>query len=229
MERFFDIFFSGLALLALSPLFIILMLILRFSGEGEIFFQQERVGKDNKPFMLFKFATMLKNSPQIGTGTITVKNDPRVLPVGKFLRKSKINELPQLINIFKGDMSVIGPRPLTLEAFSLYSTSTQEAIKKVRPGLSGIGSIIFRDEEEMMDGSNIPVDFYENVIAPYKGQLEEWFVKNKGLSLYFLSILITVWAIVFPSSKIAWKLLRNTPKPPEKLTNLLMRHNSLRK
>ena len=118
MERFFDIFFSGLALLVLSPLFIILILILRFSGEGEIFFLQERIGKDNKPFMLFKFATMLKNSPHIGTGTITVKNDPRVLPIGKFLRKSKINELPQLINIFKGDMSSIGPRPLTLKAFS---------------------------------------------------------------------------------------------------------------
>jgi len=221
MERFFDIFFSGLALLVLSPLFIILILILRFSGEGEIFFLQERIGKDNKPFMLFKFATMLKNSPHIGTGTITVKNDPRVLPIGKFLRKSKINELPQLINIFKGDMSIIGPRPLTSEAFSLYSTSTQEAIKKVRPGLSGIGSIIFRDEEELMDGNNVPVDFYENVIAPYKGQLEEWFIKNRGLSLYFLSILITAWAILFPSSNIAWKLLRNAPKPPERLSNLL--------
>ena len=221
MERFFDILFSGLALLALLPLFIILILILRFSGEGEIFFLQERIGKDNKPFMLFKFATMLKNSPHIGTGTITVKNDPRVLPIGKFLRKSKINELPQLINIFKGDMSIIGPRPLTSEAFSLYSTSTQEAIKKVRPGLSGIGSIIFRDEEELMDGNNVPVDFYENVIAPYKGQLEEWFIKNRGLSLYFLSILITAWAILFPSSNIAWKLLRNAPKPPERLSNLL--------
>ena len=221
MERFFDIIFSGLALLALLPLFIILILILRFSGEGEIFFLQERVGKDNKRFMLFKFATMLKNSPHPGTGTITVKNDPRVLPVGKILRKSKINELPQLINIFKGDMSIIGPRPLTSEAFSLYSTSTQEALKKVRPGLSGIGSIIFRDEEELMDGNNVPVDFYENVIAPYKGQLEEWFIKNRGLSLYFLSILITAWAILFPSSKIAWKLLRNLPKPPERLSNLL--------
>ena len=221
MERFFDILFSGLALLALLPLFIILILILRFSGEGEIFFLQERVGKDNKRFMLFKFATMLKNSPHTGTGTITVKNDPRVLPVGKILRKSKINELPQLINIFKGDMSIIGPRPLTSEAFSLYSTSTQEAIKKVRPGLSGIGSIIFRNEEELMDGNNVPVDFYENVIAPYKGQLEEWFIKNRGLSLYFLSILITAWAILFPSSNIAWKLLRNAPKPPERLSNLL--------
>ena len=118
-------------------------------------------------------------------------------------------------------MSIIGPRPLTYEAFSLYSTSTQEAIKKVRPGLSGIGSIIFRDEEELMDGNNVPVDFYENVIAPYKGQLEEWFIKNRGLSLYFLSILITAWAILFPSSKIAWKLLRNAPKPPERLSNLL--------
>jgi lipopolysaccharide/colanic/teichoic acid biosynthesis glycosyltransferase len=226
MERFFDIFFSGLALLALSPLFFILLLVLKFSGEGEIFFLQERIGKDNKPFMLFKFATMLKNSPNTGTGTITIKNDPRVLPVGKFLRKSKINELPQLINIFKGDMSIIGPRPLTLETFSLYSINTQEAIKKVRPGLSGIGSIIFRDEEELMDGKNFSVDFYEKEIAPYKGQLEEWFVKNRGLSLYFLSILITAWAVIFPSSSIAWKFFKKLPKPPEELSNIL-KYNSL--
>ena len=109
MERFFDIFFSGLALLVLSPLLVPIVLILRFSGEGEIFFLQERIGKGGQVFKLFKFATMLKDSPNIGTGTVTMKGDPRVLPVGKFLRKTKINELPQLLNIFFGDTSVIGP------------------------------------------------------------------------------------------------------------------------
>ena len=100
MERFFDIFFSGLALLLLSPLLLPILMTLRLSGEGEVFFLQERVGKGGERFKLFKFATMLKDSPNIGTGTVTMKGDPRVLPVGIFLRKTKINELPQLLNIF---------------------------------------------------------------------------------------------------------------------------------
>ena len=102
MERFFDVLFSGFALLILSPLMIPIVIILRFSGEGEVFFLQDRIGKSHKVFKLFKFATMLKDSPNIGTGTITIKDDPRVLPFGKFLRKTKINELPQLINILFG-------------------------------------------------------------------------------------------------------------------------------
>ena len=136
MERFFDIVFSGLALLMLSPLLVPIVLILKFSGEGEVFFLQKRIGKGGRVFKLFKFATMLKDSPNIGTGTVTMKGDPRILPVGKFLRKTKINELPQLLNIFFGDMSVIGPRPLTVQTFGCYSESTQDVVKQVRPGLS---------------------------------------------------------------------------------------------
>jgi len=96
MIRFFDILFSSIALAALSPLFIVVMIILRFTGEGEVFFRQNRVGKDGKKFEVIKFATMLKDSPNIGTGTVTVKHDPRILPFGKILRRAKINELPQL-------------------------------------------------------------------------------------------------------------------------------------
>jgi lipopolysaccharide/colanic/teichoic acid biosynthesis glycosyltransferase len=221
MERFFDIFFSGLALLVLSPLFVPIVLILRFSGEGEIFFLQERIGKGGEVFKLFKFATMLKDSPNIGTGTVTMKGDPRVLPVGKFLRKTKINELPQLLNIFFGDMSVIGPRPLTSQTFGSYSPSTQEIVKQVRPGLSGVGSIIFRGEEEIMHGALASVDFYDNIIAPYKGSLEEWFVLNKGLYIYFLAIFMTVWAVLIPTTKMAWKMFRELPEPPAELKQAL--------
>jgi len=221
MERFFDIFFSGLALLVLSPLLVPIVLILRFSGEGEIFFLQERIGKGGQVFKLFKFATMLKDSPNIGTGTVTMKGDPRVLPVGKFLRKTKINELPQLLNIFFGDMSVIGPRPLTAQTFGVYSADTQEIVKKVRPGLSGVGSIIFRGEEEIMHGASASVDFYENIIAPYKGSLEEWFVSNKSIYIYFLAILITAWAVVFPSTQMAWRVFDDLPEPPSELKQIL--------
>jgi lipopolysaccharide/colanic/teichoic acid biosynthesis glycosyltransferase len=221
LERFFDILFSALALLALSPLLLPIVLILKLSGEGEVFFLQERIGKGGQVFKLFKFATMLKDSPNIGTGTVTMKGDPRVLPVGKFLRKTKINELPQLLNIFFGDMSVIGPRPLTAQTFGSYSARTQESIKKVRPGLSGVGSIIFRGEEEIMDGATASVDFYDTIIAPYKGSLEEWFISNKNIYIYFLAIFVTAWTVVFPSTKIAWRVFRDLPEPPVELKQAL--------
>ena len=221
MERFFDVVLSGLALLVLSPLLVPIVLILRFSGEGEVFFLQERIGRGGEVFRLFKFVTMLKNSPSIGTGTVTMKEDPRVLPVGKFLRKTKINELPQLLNIYFGDMSVIGPRPLTSQTFGAYSESTQGLITQVRPGLSGVGSIIFRDEEEIMHGAKASVDFYANVIAPYKGALEEWFVSNKSMYIYFVAIFITAWAVLIPSTKIAWRVFKDLPEPPKELKEAL--------
>jgi lipopolysaccharide/colanic/teichoic acid biosynthesis glycosyltransferase len=164
---------------------------------------------------------MLKDSPNLGTGTVTMRGDPRVLPVGKFLRKTKINELPQLLNIFFGDMSVIGPRPLTIQTFGSYSNITQDIIKKVRPGLSGVGSIVFRGEEDIMYGVNASVDFYDDVIAPYKGALEEWFVSNKGLYIYFIAIFITIWVIFFPKTKFAWKVFKGLPEPPEELKSAL--------
>jgi lipopolysaccharide/colanic/teichoic acid biosynthesis glycosyltransferase len=164
---------------------------------------------------------MLKDSPNIGTGTVTMKGDPRVLPAGKFLRKTKINELPQLLNIFLGDMSIIGPRPLTEQTFGSYKSSTQLIIKQVKPGLSGIGSIIFRGEEDIMQGSTASIDFYDSIIAPFKGSLEEWFVSNKNLYIYFMSIFVTVWAVLIPSTKIAWKVFKNLPKPPAELKKAL--------
>ena len=221
MDRFFDILFSGIALLCLSPLLVPIVITLRLTGEGEVFFLQERIGQSGEKFKLFKFATMLKNSPNIGTGTVTMRGDPRVLPVGTFLRKTKINELPQLLNIFFGDMSVIGPRPLTSQTFGAYSESTQGLITQVRPGLSGVGSIIFRGEEEIMHGVTASVDFYANVIAPYKGALEEWFVSNKGINIYFLAIFITAWTVVFPSTKIAWRFFKELPEPPSELKQAL--------
>ena len=221
MERFFDLFFSSLALILLSPLFFLTALILRFSGEGEIFFLQERVGKHGKVFKLIKFATMLKDSPNMGTGTVTVRGDPRVLPIGKFLRRTKVNELPQLLNIFVGDMSIVGPRPLTSQTFGCYPAETQKIIEEVRPGLSGIGSIIFRGEEEIMHGASASLKYYSDVIAPYKGSLEEWFVRKKSLYIYFLAIFITVWVVLSPNTRVAWKVFSDLPHPPLELEKAL--------
>ena len=197
------------------------MIILRLTGEGEVFFLQERIGEGGEKFKLFKFVTMLKNSPNFGTGTVTVSGDPRVLKVGKFLRKTKINELPQLLNILLGDMSVIGPRPLTIQTFGAYSESTQGIIAQTRPGLSGVGSIVFRGEEDLMHGAKASVDFYANVIAPYKGALEEWFVSNKSLYIYFLAIFVTVWAVLIPRTKIVWRVFKDLPEPPAELKQAL--------
>jgi lipopolysaccharide/colanic/teichoic acid biosynthesis glycosyltransferase len=221
MQRLFDILFSGAALIIFSPIFLALMVVLRLSGEGEIFFLQERIGRGGRRIKLFKFATMLKNSEHIGTGTITLLKDPRILPIGGFLRKTKINELPQLLNIFKGDMSVIGPRPQTQRCFDAFPEKSQVEIVRVRPGLSGVGSIVFCNEEKLMDGHRNADDFYDEFIMPYKGLLEEWYVANRSLYVYFGLIALTIWAVIFPKTKTIWKLFKSLPKPPEDLRKVL--------
>ena len=220
IQRICDIIFSGLALLVLAPLLIPIAIVLRLSGEGEIFYVQQRVGKYGQLFGLLKFATMLKNSPSIGTGTVTVKDDPRVLPIGKFLRKTKINELPQLVNILSGDMSVVGPRPQAQRCFDAFPKEVQELIVRVRPGLSGIGSIFFRDEESLLQGVANQIEYYDQVIAPYKGALEKWYIENESLKNYFLIIFVTAWVVFFPSSKIARRVFSGLPNPPEELKHL---------
>lgn len=217
MKRFLDILFAGLGLLVLSPILVPIALILRFTGEGEVFFKQNRVGRDGRQFGLYKFATMLKDSPNLGTGTVTVKDDPRILSVGRFLRKTKINELPQLFNIFIGDMSLIGPRPQTKRCFGAFPESSQAAIMTVRPGLSGLGSIVFRDEEEMMDAANDPDDFYDRVIMPYKGTLEEWYVENRNLLMDIRLFSLTFYVVLVPQSNVVWKSFPKMPRPNEKL------------
>ena len=217
MTRMCDIVLSSLALIILCPLLLPIAIILKFTGEGEIFFIQERVGLKQRPFGLIKFATMLKNSPNIGTGTITVKNDPRVLPVGSVLRKTKINELPQLINILIGDMSVIGPRPLTKNHFAHYSPELRKIIGSVRPGLSGVGSIVFRDEERLLSDKEDPKKYYQVEIAPYKALLEVWFVENRGFGLYIKCIFLTLIVVIYSASNIACRAFKGLPQPHGRL------------
>lgn len=217
MIRIFDIVLSLAALIILCPLLLPVALILRFTGEGEVFYIQERIGSDEQPFGLFKFATMLKNSPQIGTGTITVRNDPRVLPVGRILRKTKINELPQLLNVLIGDMSVIGPRPLTQNHFMHYAPEMRKTIGSVRPGLSGVGSIVFRDEERLLSDKEDPKNYYRTEIAPHKALLEVWFVENRDLWLYLKCIVLTIWVVINSSSNVASAVFKDLPQPQGQL------------
>ena len=216
MKRFFDILLSSLAIICLSPLLIPVVIILRLTGEHYIFYAQERIGLGGKPFKLLKFATMLKNSPNMGTGDITTQNDPRVLPFGRLLRKTKINELPQLFNIFLGDMSIIGPRPLTARNFAYYSPAIQEGIGKLKPGLSGIGSVIFRDEETILANSGMDyTECYKNLVAPYKGALEFWYSDHQSLWVDFVIIFLTAWVILFPKSQLPYQWFKDLPAKPQ--------------
>lgn len=212
IKRLFDFVMALLALTVLSPLLIPVIIGLLLTGEHYVFYFQERIGKGGKPFDIWKFATMLKNSPNIGTGTVTTRNDPRVLPMGKFLRKTKINELPQLINILIGNMSIIGPRPLVKKTYDLYAEDVKECISKVTPGLSGIGSVIFRDEEYYVSKAKDPVKFACQYIQPQKGELEKWYYHNRSLYVDFMIIFLTCWVIVFPKSDLVYKVFKTLPR-----------------
>lgn len=222
MNRIFDIVCALITLIFLSPIFVIVSIILSLTGEGEIFYRQERVGRDGKIFGLYKFATMLKDSPNIGTGIYTQKGDPRILPFGQFFRKTKINELPQILNILLGDMSLIGPRPLVPAQFNIYAEEARNIIMQVRPGLSGIGSIVFRDEETIV--TNNPLGYkrcYDEVIMPYKAELEMWYVRHQSFWLYVLLIILTAWVVIFPASKVWRTVFKDLPAPPLELTEWL--------
>ena len=218
MLRLFDVIISGLSIVALSPLIVPIILLLRITGEGQIFFSQDRVGKAGSLFSLHKFATMLKDSPNIGTGTLTVQNDPRILPCGHFLRKTKINELPQLFNVFMGNMSIVGPRPQSTRNFSAFPEDVQREITVVSPGLTGLGSIFFSDEEAMLPSSVNHDDFYDLVIMPYKGQLEIWYVHNRSITVDLKIIYLTAVKIIFPKRKLNLsRFFSGIPNPPKEL------------
>ena len=212
-KRLLDFFVSLITLIRLLPVFLPIIIILRFSAEGEVFYFQERIGINNSKFKIWKFATMLKNSMNMGTGSITLQNDPRVTKIGFFLRKTKINELPQIINILKGDISLVGPRPLVEKTFSSYNEEVQSKIYNVKPGLTGIGSIIFRDEESIISAikDEDPHKFYKRVIAPYKGELEMWYQKQNSFILELQLIFLTAWVILFPKSRFYEKLFKDLP------------------
>jgi len=199
------------------------MIGLKLTGEHDIFYGQERIGKGGKPFKVWKFATMLRNSINMPGGGYTSKDDPRILPMGRFLRKTKINELPQLINILTGDMSVIGYRPLVPRGYNMYPETIKKQLAKSVPGLSGIGSIVFRNEEqivEQFDSYEAKDEFYRNVIMPYKGELEVWYIKHRNVFMYFRLIFMTVEAVLKPESN-SWKKIKGIPKVPENLRDVV--------
>jgi len=210
-KRLVDFGLSLLALIILSPLLVPVMIILKLTGEYEVLFLQKRIGFQNKAFNIWKFATMMKNSSTMGTGEITLRDDPRVTPVGRVLRRAKINELPQLINVLKGDMSIVGPRPLMRESFDLYSPEVQRVIYKTRPGITGIGSVIFRDEEKIMSESKDVQATYRRVFR-YKGAVEMWYQERISFFTDLMIIFLTAWNMVFTKSRLVYTIFPSLPK-----------------
>ena len=215
MKRFIDLVLSVIVLVLISPLFIPIVIVLILTGEHYVFYTHDRVGYKGKIFKLIKFSTMLKDSPNLGTKDITVRNDPRVFPFGRFLRRTKINELPQILNVLKGDMSIIGPRPLTPRNFDFYPKKAKKNISKLKPGISGIGSIVFRDEEAILSTYKSSLDdFYKVNISPYKGELETWYLNHQNIWLDFKLMILTILIILQPSVNIN-NYFKNLPERPD--------------
>lgn len=219
MTRPFDFISALVAILILLPFLVPIMILLRFTGDGEVFYYQKRKGKDGKDFFLIKLATMNKDSVLNGMGSITVRNDPRIKFLGHTLRRWKLNELPQVINILLGDLSIVGPRPLVegTTGYKAYPIDIRNKIFSNRPGLTGIGSIIFRDEETILSNFNDPHVFYVKVLAPYKADLELWYFDNKTLKVDIGIIICTAVSVIFPNSRLHETIFTNLPKVPEKL------------
>lgn len=200
LKRVADMVVSAVAIIIVSPVLLVTAGVLKATGEHLVIYRQRRVGRDYKLFNIYKFVTMLADSPKYGT--ITAKNDPRVLPVGRVLRKAKINEIPQLFNILFGQMSFVGPRPLVESEVAMYPPRLRSVIYADNtPGLTGVGSLFFRDEDEIIAATGKPVEqAYREDIIPIKGELEAWYRDHKSFAIDLRITLLTVWAVISPRS-----------------------------
>jgi lipopolysaccharide/colanic/teichoic acid biosynthesis glycosyltransferase len=167
LKRLFDIVGSALGLVLLLPLFLVIAIVIKVDSPGPIFFRQERVGKCGCLFRIFKFRSMIADASHRGTA-LTVRADRRITRVGEFLRRSKLDELPQLMNVLAGDMSLVGPRPEVPEFMTFYTAEQRAIITSMRPGITDYAAILFRDESSLLDQSGDPVDIYRREIMPLK-------------------------------------------------------------
>lgn len=190
LKRFFDIFSSLIVLLFGAPFFLIIALFIILDSKGGVFFKQVRVGKNGKEFDLFKFRTMKPDSESLGQITVGGR-DPRVTRVGYWLRKFKIDEFPQLINVLIGDMSIVGPRPEVPKYVSLYTTQ-QKKVLTVRPGLTDYASLEYINENELLEKSETPNETYINEIMPAKLELNLKYITEKSTWIDFKLIFMTI-------------------------------------
>lgn len=194
MKRLFDIFFSFFGLLFIFPILLIVAIVITVTSEGGVFYRQVRVGKNNKDFRIYKFRTMHVNADKLGLLTVGGR-DPRVTKIGYYLRKYKLDELPQLINVFIGDMSFVGPRPEVRKYVNLY-TKEQQKVLNVRPGITDLASIEFRDENEILLKQENPNQYYIDTIMPHKLDINLKYLKQRSLLKDIAVILKTFKAIL---------------------------------
>jgi lipopolysaccharide/colanic/teichoic acid biosynthesis glycosyltransferase len=194
MKRLFDIVMACLGLLLLFPLLLVVALLIKLDSPGPIFFRQERIGKKLRPFFIYKFRTMVHDASRKG-GLITVGADPRITRVGRILRKTKLDELPQLINIVKGEMSFVGPRPEVPRYVELFRQDYEE-ILNVPPGLTDLASLQYRDEAEVLQRAENPEDEYIKRILPDKIRLAKEYLRRSSLSFDMTLIFRTLVALV---------------------------------
>ena len=227
-KRACDVVLSGIGILVLVPVWMPIAVVLKLTGDHDVFYGQTRIGLGNRHFKIWKFVTMVRNAETMAGGMHTTQGDPRVTRVGRFLRKTKLNELPQIFNILFGDMSIVGPRPQVDETFAPFSDEVKARIYTVRPGLTGIGSIVFRDEEHILsrvraEGGDI-AECYAKVITPYKGAVEMWYLDHFGFWTDVKLIAITAWVVIRPASRHLLKLVfRDLPEKSPELVALSAR------
>ena len=190
-KRAFDILCSFLGLTVLRPVLLVVSVLVAVTSPGGVFFRQERIGKDGRPFRIFKFRSMRKDNAGL---KITTGNDSRITPVGRFLRKSKIDELPQLINVLVGDMSFVGPRPEVADYVNLY-TPYQRQVLLVRPGITGLASIRFRNENDLLTASDDPNRTYVEQIMPRKIDLDLEYIPHASV-FYDIKLIFQTFAVV---------------------------------
>jgi lipopolysaccharide/colanic/teichoic acid biosynthesis glycosyltransferase len=190
MKRTFDMLVAVIGLFFLFPLFIVAAALIKVDSHGPVFFRQERIGRDFRPFLIYKFRTMVENAAQIGS-VITYGGDPRITRIGRFLRKTKIDELPQIINVLKGEMSFVGPRPEVRKYVELFPEDYQE-ILKIRPGITDLASLKYQDEAELLGTSASPEEDYVKRILPDKLKLAKDYVQCSSLTFDIGLMLKTV-------------------------------------
>ena len=212
-KRFFDIVFALMGIVITGPFLLLSILIILISGETKPLFIQLRVGKDRQLFRFYKLRTMKRTQSQ-NSGPITFHGDDRITKVGLFLRWSKMDEFPQFFNVLNGDLSFVGPRPLMPETFYAYDKSTQKRIAKVKPGITGVGSVVFRNEALLLKqaGENKQKDFYLNKILPYKGELEEWYVKHQSFGVDLKLLFFSAAVIAYSRMTGLHNYFKNLPK-----------------
>jgi lipopolysaccharide/colanic/teichoic acid biosynthesis glycosyltransferase len=200
MKRLFDIFFSAVGLIVLLPFFAVVAVIIKIESRGPIFFLQKRIGKNLKPFNLYKFRTMVTDVENRGV-MITPDDDPRITAVGRFLRKTKIDELPQLWNVLKGDMSFVGPRPEVEKYVNKYREE-YEKILKLRPGITGLGSLAYSDEGSVLKDKKDAEEYYIQVLLPEKIDFAMEYMKKASLLYDLKLILFTIFKLLYPHDSI---------------------------